>query len=201
MVSDLNQIYDCHKQSYTVIYRDIPYTCIYEYILSSRTYTRICQYMERYLMTYFHILTSTKICNDIMRYHTASYISIFPYDILVYTSISEVSVFQMMIHQWYVLSCFMSTDRESTGSVGGASPAACWAYDPPGQDSDAAQPGPCSGRTACLQRRTRPGRGARRTERSKQQASLDSRVPASLRRSTRGAARGTPPHQPSITAV
>jgi hypothetical protein len=93
-ISQVYTVINRHIQRYTVIYDILVYTSIYEYIFS---YFDIYEYMQRYHVITFHILTYTSIFNDVVRHHLASYISIFPYDILVYQRILEVQRFQMRV--------------------------------------------------------------------------------------------------------
>ena len=92
-ISKVCTIINRHIPPYTVVYDILVYTSICKDIIS---YFDIYEYMQWYHEISFHILTYTSICNDVVWHHIASYISIFPYDILVYQSILEVSGFQMM---------------------------------------------------------------------------------------------------------
>ena len=91
-ISKVYTVINRHIPQYTVIYNILVYTSIRKDIFS---YFDIYEYIKRYHEISFHILTYTSICNDVVRHHIASYISIFPYDILVYQSILEVQRFQM----------------------------------------------------------------------------------------------------------
>ena len=97
-VSKVYTIINRHIPPYTVIYDILVYTSICKDIIS---YFDIYEYMQWYHEISFHILTYTSICNDVVWHHIASYISIFPYDILVYQSILEVQRFHISKPSYY----------------------------------------------------------------------------------------------------